>query len=278
MNKLIAIYYKYYPVIIGFIVLIFLYFLFYTDYIIDNTHCNNTSPKLQDPENQQPIQQITPKLRADINQELSDTRNVNIKNNKHVHFEPSKNQEIVYEIDSGNINIDYNSPKLNELQRISNCTYPMNSPNQINKRDCAIDGSCLVSFQPQSWFSNQRSVKTDLPGYNGFNQASFTFNENIQEDTMMRNRPPEPEQSYQTAPPNVSEHFNGYNSNIHQSLDYPTQILYNNAPFNGLEGGVELRGALPGDLCRNCTTGVCNGDVCGSNIFSPNKPMNYNLP
>lgn len=271
MNKLIAIYHKHYPIIISVLILIFLYILFYTDYIIDNTNCKNNDKKIQQAQNQ-PIQQITSKLRADINQELSDTRD-----NKHVHFEPSKNTEIVYEIDSGKLNIDYNSPKLNELQKISNCTYPMNYPNQINKRDCALDGSCLVSFQPQSWFKEQRTIKTDLPGYNGFNQASFSFNENIEHDTMMINKPIESEQSYQTAPPNISEHFNGYNSNIHQELDHPTQILYNNAPFNGIEGGVELRGALPNDLCRNCVSGVCNGDVCGIKIFSPNKPMNYNL-
>ncbi len=294
MNKLIAIYHKHYPIIITVIILIFLYILFYTDYIIDNTNCGNTSVKShhnQQKQQNQPIQQITPKLRADINQELSDTRNVDVKLNKHVHFETSKNQEIEYEIDNGTINIDYNSPNLNELQRISNCTYPMNTPNQINKRDCALDGSCLVSFQPQSWFHQQRTVKYDLPGYNGFNQASFSFDENIQQDKMMINKPIQLEELYQTPSPiannntynntsnaSVSENFNGYNSNIHQPLDHPTQILYNNAPFNGLAGGVELRGSLPSDLCRNCTTGVCNGDVCGIKIFSPNKPLNYNLP
>ncbi len=289
MNKLIAIYHNHYPIIISVIILFFLYILFYTDYIIDNSHCQNTSQQSQE---NQPIQQITPKLRADINQELANTRPNNIK--KQVHFEPSKNQEIEYEVDTGKINIDYNSPNLNELQRISNCTYPMNTPNQINKRDCALDGSCLVSFQPQSWFQEQRTAKYDLPGYNGFNQASFTFEENVNQDTMMRNRPIELDELNHTPSPisnvnieynndrlsehNVKENFNGYNSNIHQPLDHPTQILYNNAPFNGLAGGVESRGSLPSDICRNCTTGVCNGDVCGIKIFSPNKRINYNLP
>jgi hypothetical protein len=290
MNKLVAIYHKHYPIIISVIILIFLYILFYTDYIIDNTNCGNTSKSLlQNPtQENQPIQQITSKLRADINQELSDSRNINININKHVHFEPSKNQEIEYEIDNGS-SIDYNSPNLNELQRISQCTYPMNTPNQINKRDCALDGSCLVSFQPQSWFKEQRTVKYDLPGYNGFNQANFSFDENIQQDKMMRNKPIQLDELYNTPSPItnintgtegdiVSENFNGYNSNIHQPVDHPTQILYNNAPFNGLAGGVELRGSLPSDICRNCTTGVCNGDVCGIKIFSPNKPLNYNLP
>lgn len=281
MNKLIAIYHKHYPIIISVLILIFLYILFYTDYIIDNTNCKNNDKKIQQAQNQ-PIQQITSKLRADINQELSDTRD-----NKHVHFEPSKNTEIVYEIDSGKLNIDYNSPKLNELQKISQCTYPMNTVDQINKNDCALDGSCVVSFKPQSWFHQQRTAKYDLPGYNGFNQASFSFEENIKNDQMMRNRPIELDELQHTPSPIsnsnvisnvITENFSGYNSNIHQPVDNQTEILYNNAPFNGLAGGVELRGALPSDLCRNCVTGVCNGDVCGIKIFSPNKRINYNLP
>jgi hypothetical protein len=159
----------------------------------------------------------------------------------------------------------------------------MNTQNQINKRDCALDGSCIVSFKPQSWFNDQRTVKYDLPGYNGFNQASFSFDENIKEDKMMKNKPIQLDELHYTPSPitnvnNITENFNGYNSNIHQPVDHPTQILYNNAPFNGLAGGVELRGSLPSDICRNCTTGVCNGDVCGIKIFSPNKPLNYNLP
>ena len=41
------------------------------------------------------------------------------------------------------------------------------------------------------------------------------------------------------------------------------KVLYQNVPF--MDNPNE-RGAMPFDLCRSCTVGQCQGDICGSTI------------
>jgi hypothetical protein len=274
------------------LVLVFMYLLFYTDYLI----INSTYSKVNDgknemmakhKENQQNIQlEIEQKSHKPTDQIIS-TNKVN--ENKHVKFDNSKNQEILFENSNGRLNIDYQSPQLNELQKISQCTYKMNTPDQLNMRDCTINPnkSCLTKYSPQEWFKKQREAKVDLPGFNGDNLAQFKTDEQDKyssDSKMMRDMVYENVGCYveNKSPidfnvnmnPNQTtnmEKFNGYNTDLIIQPD----ILYQNAPFIN---SPQQRGTLPNDKCRNCIVGYCSGDSCGSelNIYGPEYGAYFN--
>lgn len=239
-------------IIIG--IIIFLGLLFYTNLIIKH---NNTS-SIQSP------------------QVLSTGVEIVKKNEKHVSFDANKNQEIVYEtvngnLDSNDLDVDYENSENNELQRISQCSYPMNNNHQRNIKDCTVTNDCIQKF-PQQWFKDQRAAKKDLPGYSGFTMAEFSFPEN-QTDNMMRNMIYD---KYETEAPmqqikqqQSTESFTGFG--YEPARENP---FFHNVPFND---AVEMRGAKPTDLCRNCVVGVCNNDTCGSQINQYGNLPNYYL-
>jgi hypothetical protein len=197
-------------------------------------------------------------------------------NNKRVHFDTNKNQEIVYETDNGKLNINYNAPELNEHQRISKCTYPMNNNEQINMRDCTIDKTCLNPLPDKNWFREQRTVKRDLPGYNGDNLANFTFNENIHNDRMMRNMIYDDNYNYNENEYNENEYNeNEYNENL-SPLEHKEQfaeIEYQRVSPNQQP---QMKMALPSDLCRSCIVGTCTSDICTSQYNNENTYNDYN--
>jgi hypothetical protein len=244
------------PIII-IVFIVFLGLLFYTNLII---HHNNMSPTNQ-PQTQ--------------HQTLSTNLETVTKNEKHVSFDANKNQEIVYEtgngnLDSNDLNIDYENPENNELQRISKCSYPMNNEHQRNIKDCTVTNDCIQKF-PQQWFKDQRAAKKDLPGYSGSLMAEFSFPEN-QTDCMMRNMiydKNETDAPSHHLKPQTMESFNGFG--YEQAQEKP---FFHNVPFNN---AIEMRGAQPTDLCRNCVVGVCNNDVCGSQINQYGNLPNYYL-
>lgn len=257
MNKILNTYLsKYNTAIIIVIIICVLYLFFYTNIII-----NHQAQK----------------------------KNIPIPEEHHVMIDVSKNQEI-------GIDIDYSAPEIDEYQKISQCDYPSITINQISKKDCALDGSCLVNIQPtQEWFNQQKSVKTDLPGYNGNNYSNFASDSFDESKYSMHNLVYSnniPMQSESLSPTqedfnhNSSHHSHNESQEYNQYITYnegsnnvkfPNEnnnnnILYENVPF---KGPVEMRGALPNDLCRSCVVGFCNGDVCGvqHQVF-PN--YNYN--
>jgi hypothetical protein len=218
-------------IIIAVVIIVFLYLVFYTNYIIYHDHTTPTST-------------TTPPS-----------------SEKHVHFNTEKNQEIVYETDTGMINIDYTAPQMAEHQRISKCTYPMNNPQQINMRDCTIDKTCLNPLPDQGWFREQRSAKRDLPGFNGYNLANFSFAENNNEhDRMMRNM------IYENLPPIMGPPVESFTHN--SGRDDSDMMLYYNAQHTGA--------ATPMDLCRSCAVGQCNGDICGNLVKNDFIYTDYN--
>ena len=156
-----------YQLIIIIVAIVFLYFLFYTDYIIPNNKPIITKPIVVKESKENELIVNTPESKDNI-----------ALNN--VKFDDTKNKEIYFENANGRLNIDYNAPQVQELQRISQCTYPMNSKDQLNMKDCTIDQSCLTKYSPQEWFAKQRQSKNDLPGFNGDTTARFTFNENVE--------------------------------------------------------------------------------------------------
>jgi hypothetical protein len=204
---------KNYKPILVILTIIFLYFLFYTDYIVHNQPRQNIQ-SIQPIQLIQPIQNVH-SLEQDQNQ------------TKHVKFDDRRNLEILLDSEKDRINIDYRAPQLTKLQQISRCTYPMNSMDQLNTRDCTVTGTCITKFSPQQWFNEQRAAKYDLPGFNGDNAAQFKEN-------------------FQNTPLNANMYMK---ANIY------------NAPF--LESPIG-RGSMPYDLCRSCTVGVCDGNTCGS--------------
>jgi hypothetical protein len=227
-------------IIIGLMVLLGL--LFYTNLII---HHDNSTP--------------SPQI---LNQPIITT-----KNEKHVSFDAQKNQEILYDVTDGNLdsndlNIDYENPENRELERIAKCTYPMNNTHQRNIKDCTVTSECIQKF-PQQWFKEQRASKRDLPGYSGFSLAEFSFPEN-ETDSMMRNMLYD-DKHETNAPSQSTESFSGLGGD---------NTLYQNVPFNN---AVEMRGAKPTDLCRNCVVGNCKNDTCGSQINQYGNLPNYNL-
>ena len=199
--------------------------------------------------------------------------------NKHVKFDNTKNQEIVFENSNGRLNIDYQSPQLNELQKISQCTYRMNSSDQLNMNDCTINPnkSCLTKYSPQEWFKKQRQAKQELPGFNGDNLAQFKNDEQDEYSSgskMMRDMVYENVGCYvenKSPVGPLTERFNGYNTD----LVIKPEILYQNAPFIN---SPYKRPALPNDKCRNCTVGYCSGDSCGSelNMYGPEYGAYFN--
>jgi hypothetical protein len=209
---------KNYKIILVTLTIVFLYFLFYTDYIINNQpqkqqFQNQRYQKYQQyHQYQQPVEEI-----------------------KHVKFDDRRNLEILLDSEKDRISIDYRVPQLTKLQQISRCTYPMNSMDQMNTRDCTVTGTCITKFSPQEWFNEQRAAKYDLPGFNGDSAAQFKFNENM----------------------NGQESFTNtaLNTNSYMKVNMP------NAPF--IESPIG-RGSMPYDLCRSCTVGVCDGNTCGS--------------
>ena len=239
------------PIII-IVLIIFLGLLFYTNLIIHHTTPQSSS---------QPTEIVKT-------------------NDKHVSFDAQKNQEIVYDITDGNLdsndlNIDYESPANSELERISKCTYPMNNTHQRNIKDCTVTSDCIQKF-PQQWFQDQRAAKKDLPGYSGGLLAEFSFPEN-QTDHMMRNMiyddkhetdAPSQQLTTKTQSPS-NESFSGFSYQPAQENPF-----FKNVPFNG---PVEMRGAKPTDLCRNCVVGNCNNDTCGSQINQYGTLQNYYL-
>lgn len=261
--------------------LVFMYILFYTDYLI----INSTNTKVNDGKNQiilnhqEHQQNIQLEIEQEPEQKIIYTNKVN--ENIHVKFDNSKNQEILFENSSGRLNIDYQSPKLNELQKISQCTYKMNTPDQLNMRDCTINPnkSCLTKYSPQEWFKKQRQAKVDLPGFNGDNLAQFKTDEQDEYSSgskMMRDMVYENVGCYVENKSPVDfgsnmERFNGYNTDLVIQPD----ILYQNAPFIN---SPQQRPALPNDKCRNCTVGYCSGDSCGSelNMYGPEYGAYFN--
>ena len=218
---------KNYKTILVIITIIFLYFLFYTDYIVHN----------------QPIQQVQFTQHPEQFTQQQEQPQIQT---KHVKFDDQRNLEILLDSEKDRINIDYRAPQLTKLQQISRCTYPMNSMNQMNMRDCTVTGTCITRFSPQEWFKDQRSAKYDLPGFNGDSNAQFKFNENIVNDMMMANMNSNVQESFTNTP---------LNSNMYMKAN-----IYN-APF--IESPIG-RGSMPYDLCRSCTVGICDGNTCGS--------------
>lgn len=213
---------KNYKIILVTLTIVFLYFLFYTDYIIHN------QPQKQQFQNQRYQKYYQYHQYQQQYQQLPEEI-------KHVKFDDRRNLEILLDSEKDRINIDYRAPQLTKLQKISRCTYPMNSMDQMNTRDCTVTGTCITKFSPQEWFNEQRAAKYDLPGFNGDSSAQFKFNENT----------------------NMNESF------TNTSLDTNSYMKVNmpNAPF--LESPIG-RGSMPYDLCRSCTVGVCDGNTCGS--------------
>jgi hypothetical protein len=251
-----------YQLILVVLTIIFLYFLFYTDYIVNNN--NKTSKKVSETIIEMPTQtvslQITEKPTQQLIQQINQSNQQQMQSTnqaKQVRFDINQNQEILYETKTGRINIDYNAPEISHLQKISNCTYPMNTAEQLNMRDCSITGSCLTST-PRRWFEKQREAKHDLPGFNGYNLAQFSFPQNTENDMMMRNMIHDNnshDNNNSHNKNNNTENFNNnydpYNpiQNTYDQVNAP-KIMYHNAPF---DESPELRGALPNDLCRSCT-------------------------
>jgi hypothetical protein len=165
---------------------------------------------------------------------------------KHVKFDDRRNLEILLDSEKDRINIDYRAPQLTKLQQISRCTYPMNSMNQMNMRDCTVTGTCITKFSPQEWFNEQRAAKFNLPGFNGDSAAQFTFNENMMIQNTNTNTNTNVPESFRNTPLNTDMYMKTENYN---------------APF--LESPIG-RGSMPYDLCRSCTVGVCDGNTCGS--------------
>ncbi len=265
---------------------IFIYILFYTDYIIQNSNGDkiikvetvNTHQLSQSLTQSQQSEQSN--LQLEINPYLiKPTDIMNDAKDKHVTFDIKKNQEIVFENTSGRLDIDYNSPHINQLQKISQCSYPMNSSNQLNMRDCTINPakSCLTKYSPQEWFKKQREAKIELPGFNGDNLAQFKTDdqdEYSQNSRMMRdmvyenvgcyveNKSPTDMTSmtqFQGQTQQKVEKFNGYNYDF---VNEP-EVLYQNSPF--MESP-QKRPAYPNDKCRSCTVGFCDGSSCGSEL------------
>jgi hypothetical protein len=214
---------KNYKIILVTLTIVFLYFLFYTDYIIHN----------QSPYHQQ-LKQLQQKQQYQLMQQQQQQQQPQ-EEIKHVKFDDRRNLEILLDSEKDRINIDYRAPQLTKLQQISRCTYPMNSMNQMNMRDCTVTGTCITKFSPQEWFNEQRAAKFNLPGFNGDSAAQFTFNENTNVPESFRNTP--------------------LNTDMYMKVNMP------NAPF--LESPIG-RGSMPYDLCRSCTVGVCDGNTCGS--------------
>jgi hypothetical protein len=227
---------KNYKIILVTLTIVFLYFLFYTDYIIHN------QPQKQQFQNQR-YQKYHQYHQYQYQQQQQPSEEI-----KHVKFDDRRNLEILLDSEKDRINIDYRAPQLTKLQQISRCTYPMNSMDQMNTRDCTVTGTCITKFSPQEWFNEQRAAKYDLPGFNGDSSAQFKFNENIVNDMMMQNM---------NTNTNDQESFTNtaLNTNSYMKVNMP------NAPF--LESPIG-RGSMPYDLCRSCTVGVCDGNTCGS--------------
>ena len=235
--------------IVVIVILILLYLTFYTNYIIDNKDFNEMNNDI--------IVNNDNEINNDIivnndNEVNNDVIMNNEQGNKKVHFDTNQNQEIIYELDSGNPEREV---------RISQCTYPMINKKQININDCALDGTCLNPLPDQNWFRDQRMVKKDLPGYSGYNLANFSFDENIKNDRMMQNMIYDDSQDENE---NENEHFSPIENKI--------QYQYQNAPFSG---SPVLRGSLPSDLCRSCVVGTCTSDVCTSETGGQ-QFMDYN--
>jgi hypothetical protein len=227
MNKLINTLSKYNTLITIFCVIFILYLFFYTNIIINHQKKNV---------------------------------NITIPEEQHVMIDVSKNQEI----ESDRIDINYTAPELNEYQARSQCEYPSITTDQISKKDCALDGSCLVNIKPtQEWFNQQKAVRSDLPGYNGYNFSNFASDTFDESKYSMHNLVyPNNVQQNESVSPTQEDFIHYQKSNqMHKYVkENNNNILYENVPF---QGPVELRGALPSDLCRNCVVGVCNSDVCG---------------
>ena len=102
--------------------LVFMYILFYTDYII----INSPYSKVNDIKNEYKPESIT-------NQNIQLQHQLMVSNeNKHVKFDNTKNQEIVFENSNGRLNIDYQSPQLNELQKIKiHLLFVLSSPSVL---------------------------------------------------------------------------------------------------------------------------------------------------
>jgi hypothetical protein len=265
------------------VAIIFLYFLFYTDYIVPNNK-PTTSTNIQKEKEQQQGQQQGQQQEQDkqVSQPLETQENTSVENTaNHVKFDDTKNKEIYFENSNGRLNIDYNAPQVQEIQRISQCSYPMNSKDQLNMRDCTIDQSCLTKYSPQGWFAKQREAKYDLPGFNGDTTARFTFNENVENgmhntNSMFENQNNTIYTENQSPSNPLNENFKNLNMYSTMSTAYFTDsngynydqvtepnVLYQNVPF--MDNPNE-RGAMPFDLCRSCTVGECEGDICGSTI------------
>lgn len=225
---------KNYKIILVTLTIVFLYFLFYTDYIIHNQSSKQQFKNQRYYQYHQYQQQPQP-------EEI-----------KHVKFDDRRNLEILLDSEKDRINIDYRAPQLNKLQQISRCTYPMNSMDQMNMKDCTVTGTCITKFSPQEWFNEQREAKFNLPGFNRDSVAQFKFDENIVNDMMMQNM-----NTNTNTNMNGSESFR--NTPLNTDMYMKTEIY--NAPF--LESPIG-RGSMPYDLCRSCTVGVCDGNTCGS--------------
>jgi hypothetical protein len=221
---------KNYKIILVIITIIFLYFLFYTDYIV-----HNQPPQLEQNNKQQQLQQYHLQQQQLQQQQI-----------KHVKFDDKRNLEILFDSEKDRINIDYRVPQLNKLQQISRCTYPMNSLDQMNTKDCTVTGTCITKFSPQEWFIQQRSAKSDLPGFNGSTTTQYQYDEN----KMIHN--PQNENFININRNTNSDTNTNINTNTYQ---------YQNAPF--IEDPIG-RGSMPYDLCRSCTVGVCDDNTCGS--------------
>ena len=148
--------------------IIFLYILFYTNYIINHNQNSTTAP-------------TTPTTPTTVFIEIPQTQPVvqaaHENEGKQVYFDMTKNEII-----------NYDAPELVEYQRRSACEYPSITRNQLNKNDCGMDGSCVVKYN-QDWFNKQRNAKNDLPGYNGSNYADFgnMINTNTNTNTKREN-------------------------------------------------------------------------------------------
>ncbi len=264
---------------------IFIYMLFYTDFIIKNSN-DDKIIKAEIHQIPQITSSIPPQEQSNLQLEINPylikpTDIMPDAKDKHVTFDIKKNQEIIFENTSGRLDVDYNSPQINQLQKISQCSYPMNSSNQLNMRDCTINPakSCLTKYSPQEWFKKQRESKMNLPGFNGDNLAQFKNDEQdeySQNSRMMRDMVYENVGCYvenksptdltnmtqfqnQNQNRNQIEKFNGYNYDF---VNEP-EILYQNAPF--MESP-QKRSAYPNDKCRNCNVGFCDGSSCGSEL------------
>lgn len=195
------------------------------------------------------------------------------------------------------------TPENNMYYALSNQYYPMNSRNQINQMDCTNDGSCLIPEDAENMHPVRQSLGEVLPVPNIGPQEKIIMNRLSPTLNASQNYPvPVPVEAnhsfpsadirtYYKAPTKTDDSCgkckgpsnNVNNNNIVEGFENKkekemfglfdtydmaehTEPLYINAPSKS------------SGLCKNCTVGYCQGDVCSTNPteqFTRSDPMGF---